>query len=119
MQMVRSAFVSRLFALFTSIVFFNLSMILLEVSALQFDKDKVMLENIAKQIAGCSSEEESDASSGLADEDTTVKEIDLIGANLLSMLVSELSDIALLKQLDNHGAPCCGQYEIFCPPPEA
>jgi hypothetical protein len=115
MQMIRSNTVSRLFALVTSIVFFNLSMILMEVSALRLDKDRAVAENIAKQIAGCSSEEES----GHADEDTSVKEVDLMSTNLLSILVSELSDSKQLKLFENHGHPRYGNYEIFCPPPEA
>jgi hypothetical protein len=117
MQMVRSTFVCRIFALITSLVFFNMSMIFIEVKGLKLDKDKATIENLAKQIAGCSSEEETD--SGAADEDTTVKEIDLMGANLLSIIVSELSDITELKVLNNQGVPCCGNYEIYCPPPEA
>lgn len=119
MQLIRSNTVSRLFALVTSIVFFNLSMIFMEVSALRLDKDRAMAENIAKQIAGCSSEEESDATTGHADEDTTVKELNLMGTNLLSILVSELSDSRQLKLFEHHGMPRYGNYEIFCPPPEA
>jgi hypothetical protein len=115
MQMIRSNTASRIFALVTSIVFFNLSMILVEVSALRLDKDRAVAENIAKQIAGCSSEEES----GHADEDTSVKEVDLMSSNLLSVLVSELSGIKQLKMTENHGHPRYGNYEIFCPPPEA
>jgi hypothetical protein len=115
MQMIRSNTVSRLFALATSIVFFNLSMILMEVKALRLDKDRTVAENIAKQIAGCSSEEES----GHADEDTSVKEVDLMSSNLLSILVSELLDSRQLKLFENHGHPRYGNYEIFCPPPEA
>lgn len=119
MQMIRSNVLTRLFALVTSLVFFNMSMILVEVSALRLDKDRAMAENIARQIAGCSSEEESDAMTGHADEDTSVKEVDLMSANLLSMLVSEQSDNRHLKEFEHHGSPRYGNYEIFCPPPEA
>ena len=118
MQLVRSNMFSRLFALITSIVFLNMSMILMEVSALRLDKDRTMAENIAKQISGCSSEEETD-SGAQSDEDTTVKEIDLMAANLISILVSELSDNNQLKLFQNSGTPRYGNYEIFCPPPEA
>ena len=117
MQMVRSTFICRIFAIITSLVFFNLSMILVEVSSLSVGKSKAEIENLARQIAGCSTEEETDG--GIPDEDNTVKEIDLMGANLLSIIVSELSDITLLKVLNSQGVTCCGNYEIFCPPPEA
>lgn len=113
--MVRTNIVSRLFALVTSLILFNMSMILMEVSTLKLDKDRAIAENIAKQIAGSTSEEET----GHADEDTTVKEVDLMTANLFSILVSELSDAKQLKRLENHGVPRYGNYEIFCPPPEA
>ncbi|MGC3946839.1 MAG: hypothetical protein QM762_20360 [Chryseolinea sp.] len=92
-----------------------MSMILVEVSALKLDKDRSMAENIAKQIAGCSSEEET----GHADEDASVKEVDLITSNLFSIKISELSDTNQIKHLENHGSPRYGNYEIFCPPPEA
>lgn len=114
--MVRSNLFSRLFALLTMVVFCNMSMILLEVRALKMDKDPTMVENIAKQIAGCSSEEETGHSS---DEDTTVKEVDLMTASLLSILISERADINQLKNLEKLGSPRYGNYEIFCPPPEA
>ncbi|HTF18991.1 MAG TPA: hypothetical protein VK658_13010 [Chryseolinea sp.] len=117
--MVRSNVITRLFALVTSIVFFNMGMILMEVSALRLDKDRAMAENLARQIAGCSSEEETDAMTGHADEDTSVKEIDLMATNLLSILMSELSDSRQLKQFEHLGTPRYGNYEIFCPPPEA
>lgn len=115
MQLVRSNIVSRLFAIVTGIVFFNMSMILIEVSALKLDKDRAMVENIAKQIAGCSSEEET----GHSDEDASVKEVDLMTTNLFSILISELTDNNRIKQLESHGSPRYGNYEIFCPPPEA
>ena len=115
MQLVRSNIVSRLFALVTSIVFFNMSMILVEVSALKLDKDRAMMENIAKQIAGCSSEEET----GHSDEDTSVKEVDFITSNLFSVKLSELPTNDRSTELENHGPPRYGNYEIFCPPPEA
>lgn len=92
-----------------------MSMILVEVSVLKLDKDRAMAENIAKQIAGCSSEEET----GHSDEDVSVKEVDFISSNLFSVRVRELSDSNQIKQLENHGVPRYGNYEIFCPPPEA
>lgn len=119
MELVRSTLFSRLFALLTGLVFFNMGVILFEVSALKLDKDRAMLENIAKQIANCSSEEETDSMGGVADEDAPVKELDLMAANLLSIRVSELSDENLLKDFESHGPPRYGNYEIFCPPPEA
>jgi hypothetical protein len=119
MQLVRSNAVSRLFALVTSFVFLNMSMILMEVNALRLDRDRAVVENVAKQIAGCMSEEESDAMTSHSDDDTSLKEIDLIATNLLSILVSELSDSKQLKRLENLGTPRYGNYEIFCPPPEA
>ena len=92
MQLVRSNAVTRLFALITSLVFLNMSMILMEVNALRLDRDRAVVENVAKQIAGCMSEEESDAMTGHADDDNSLKEINLIATNLLSILVSEMNN---------------------------
>ena len=115
MQLIRSSILSRFFALITGVVFFNMGMILVEVSALKLDKDHAMMENIAKQIAGCSSEEET----GHSDEDASVKEVDLMDSNLFSIKLSELSDEIQVKKFEHHGTPRYGNYEIFCPPPEA
>lgn len=119
MNIIRSKCVSRIFAMITGVVFFNMGMILVEVSALKLDKDQTLIENIAKQIAGCSSEEETDSMSGLADEDVKAKEIKLFGfpSHIKAPAASSLSQPASL--LDHQGVPRFGNYEIFCPPPEA
>ncbi len=119
MQSVRSSLLSRVFAMITALVFMNMSLIIAEVYALKLDKDKELIENIAKMISGCSSEEETDGVKGLADEDVKVKEIDLMHHSHLTLPLSEILDGPHKIRLQNSGIPRFGNYEIYCPPPES
>jgi hypothetical protein len=118
MRLFRALYVRRLFSLFTGIVFLNMSFFLAEVSALKIGKDKQLWENICKLIAGSAAEEEKDAFSGAADEDSLTQEIDLIffyhthAADGNSPLVKKNLSILTL------GIPLFGNYEIYSPPPE-
>jgi hypothetical protein len=70
--------------LFTVIVFFNMNLFLVEAEALDLLKDKRMMQNIARLIAGASSEEEKDiAGTGSAEGDAAVREIDFIFSQVL------------------------------------
>jgi len=119
MKFLRIKSVSNALSLFTGIVFLNMSFFLAEVSALKLDKDKKMIENIAKLIAGSSSEEEKDVFGGAADEDSAAKEIDLI----FSYTIYTPDGFAYILKSDGHllkhGLPRLGNYEIYSPPPEA
>ena len=63
--------------LLTGLIFLNMSFFLFEVSALKLNQDKKMFSNIIKLISSSAAEEEKDAFGG-ADEDSKVKEVDLI-----------------------------------------
>lgn len=115
MKLFRLKGVTQAFALFTGIVFLNMSFILAEVAAIKIDHDKQLLRNIAALFAGCSAEEETGNS---ADEDTAVSEIDLIlnythrpsvGRELLFKNRAGITTV---------GIPRLGHYEIYSPPPE-
>jgi hypothetical protein len=95
-----------------------MSFFLVEVTALKLDKDKQMMENISKLLAGSAAEEEKDIFGGSSDEDTTAKEIDLI-FNHHTYSPGNASLISKRK-LDalSQGIPQLGNYEIFSPPPE-
>jgi hypothetical protein len=118
MKGTKSNMFSRIFSIFTALVLLNMSMIMAEVSALQLNKDRALIETIAKLISGTSSEEESDSSEGLADEDVSVKEIDLAFINQVPVapVTLTLSNRNLLVR--NQGIPRFGNYEIYSPPPE-
>lgn len=118
MKVFRTTYVSNTFALFTGLVFLNMSFFLAEISALKLSEDKKLIENVAKLIAGSASEEESDAPMGSPDEDASAKEIDLIFhyqpvAPLENTTLAK-SKISILMQ----GIPRLGHYEIYSPPPE-
>ena len=103
------------FALFTGIIFLNMSFILAEVAVLKMEEDKQLLKNVAALIAGCSAEEEPGHS---ADEDTSVSEIDLI----LHAAKHPVPGTGLVFKnragITTAGIPSLGNYEIYSPPPE-
>lgn len=106
--------VCRLFAVFTALVFFNMSFVMAEICALKLDKDRQLIENISRIINGCS-EEEAD---GLADEDNTVKEIIMIVGIVSNAPFSHLLESPNKIKLQNQGITRLGNYEIYSPPPE-
>lgn len=106
-------------ALFTGLIFLNMSFFLAEVSALKLTQDKKMLENIARLISSSAAEEEKDIFGGFADEDCSAKEVDLI----FSYTIHTIHGHGILtdNKLDTHdqGLPLLGSYEIYSPPPDA
>jgi hypothetical protein len=59
MEILRQHFVSKVFSLFTGLIFLNMSFFLAEVTYLKFEK-KELMENIAKLILNSGFEEERD-----------------------------------------------------------
>ncbi len=118
MRIFRIKYVSKALSLFTGIIFLNMSFFLAEVSLLELKKDKKMVENISKLLAGCAAEEEKDVFGGSADEDSSVKEIDLIFSYLIytsdGITTPDKSKVHVLTQ----GVPRLGNFEIYSPPPE-
>lgn len=114
MQIVRSCVASRLFSIFTTLVFFNMSLVMAEICALKLDKDRALIESIARVINGCA-EEEAD---GLADEDTTVKDLNMMLAVMPGVTFEYLLDSPHKIKLQNQGIPRLGNYEIYSPPPQ-
>jgi hypothetical protein len=118
MKIFRNTIVRNILALFTGIIFLNMSFFLYEVTVLGLGKNKQMAANIAKLLSTSASEEERDAFAGGADEDAKVKEVDLIfsyDTHSLSVLASK----ANAQCATNMGIPLLGSYEIYSPPPEA
>jgi hypothetical protein len=106
-------------ALFTGLIFLNMSFFLAEVSVLNLNKDKKMIANIAKLISSSSSEEEKAAFGGAADEDPTAKEVDLIFNYSTHTIYRFILLIKSTRYSYNQGPPLLGSYEIYSPPPEA
>lgn len=116
MEIIRTNIISRMVSLLTGLIFLNMSFVMVEVSVLKLDKDRQMIESIAKLIAG-TNEEETDAFGGYADEDP-VKEINVFFHADLSLCSLASLSSPFIKGLGEQGIPRFGNYEIYCPPPE-
>ena len=114
MKLFRLKGVTQAFALFTGIIFLNMSFVLVEVEVMKIDQDQQLLRNIATLVAGCTAEEETGHT---ADEDTSVSEIDFI---LNHSNRPNIGGELLFKNRAGitTGAPRLGNYEIYSPPPE-
>ena len=60
MKVFTNMVMKKMMTLFTVIIFFNMNFFLAEVEALQLLKNRKMMENIAKLVAGAANEEEKD-----------------------------------------------------------
>lgn len=119
MLIFRILYVRNAMALFTGLIFLNMSFFLAEVSALKLTQDKKMIANIAKLISSSAAEEEKDAFGGTADEDCSAKEVNLIFNYTTHTIYGYTSLIKNLRCVLNQGLPLLGSYEIYSPPPEA
>jgi hypothetical protein len=103
-------------SVFTALVFLNMSFFLAEISALKIEKNKPLLENVAKLIAGSSAEEEKDAFGG-TEEDVNISDV------LVPHYPHPHDPFEHLLQnnrrLRDHGTPLFGHHQIFSPPPES
>ena len=118
MILFRNTYVRNAMALFTGLVFLNMSFFLAEVSALKLTQDKKMVENIAKLISSSAAEEEKDAFGGHADEDCSAKEVDLIFNYATHSLNTHILLIKDNRYIHDQQLLLLGTYEIFSPPPE-
>jgi hypothetical protein len=115
MNLIRQHYMFKAFALFTGLVFLNMSFFLAEVSLLKFNQ-KELIENIASLILNSGFEEERDCESSGADH--MAKE-----ANLLTQQVqihhtsSFLMSIGVNRTLIDHYRHA-NHALIFFPPPD-
>ncbi|MDQ2655816.1 MAG: hypothetical protein M3Y60_00235, partial [Bacteroidota bacterium] len=107
--------VTRIFSLFTGIVFLNMSFFLAEVCLLNF-QDKQMIENVCKLVLNGGLEEERDAHS--AGGDVPQKIFPLIGDKLL-LRHSSLFLIAIKIYTDSEDHYRHADHsKTFSPPPD-
>lgn len=103
--------------LFTGILFLNMSFFLAEVSALKLNKNKQLIENIAKLIAGAASEEEKDAFG--SEKSDNLNELDLT-FDLIFETPFEQPLLSLATFMSLHDSKPEGRGSApFNPPPEA
>lgn len=115
MQLLRHVTATKVFSLFTAVIFLNTSFFLAEVRMLDL-QDQQILENICNLVLNVGLEEERDGHS--PGTDTPLKEIALLGDNLL-MRHSSLFLIAF-KSCD-HSEDLylhADHSKKFSPPPE-
>ncbi len=108
---------TKLFSLFTGVIFLNMSFFLAEVCLLDF-QDKQMIENVSKLILNGGLEEERDThgASGLGADAFKVLSI---GSDDLLLRHSSLFLIAARTHSDNEDHYLHADYsEIVSPPPE-
>ena len=118
MLIFKNTYARNAMALFTGLIFLNMSFFLAEVSALGLTKDKQMVKNIALLISSSAAEEEKDAFGGMADEDHSAKGVDLIVSYTTHTIYGH--EILITRHgIHEPGVPLLGSYEIYSPPPEA
>jgi tryptophanyl-tRNA synthetase len=118
MGIYKNSWVRNLMTLFTGLIFLNMSFFLAEVSALKLNQDKKLFSNIIKLITSSAAEEEKDTLGG-ADEDCSVKEIDLIFSYSTHTIYCYIAEVNNKRSVFHQGVPLLGSYEIYSPPPEA
>ena len=114
MTICRNQTVTRIFSLFTGVIFLNMSFFLAEVCMLDI-KDRQMIENVANLVINGGLEEERDAHS--SGGDVPLKVFSMVSE--LSLHHSSLFLIASRthRDLEDHYLHA-DHSEIFSPPPE-
>jgi hypothetical protein len=118
MKIFRENLIRNIFALFTGLIFLNMSFFLFEVSLLKLNEDRQMMANIAKMLCSGATEEERDVFGGGSDEDSSTKEIDLLFSYTAHTVFSYITSVNNKMCVVNQGIPLLGSYEIYSPPPE-
>jgi len=118
MLMIRSKRLQQVLTLVTGVIFLNMSFFLAEVSALKLDKNKQMVENIAKLIAGAASEEEKDIFGGESEDAKWSKEVDLLTEIKNHAHQSSHLSLGQHQWITDSNKPTTGNQKILGPPPK-
>jgi hypothetical protein len=117
MQFFRKSCLRWILTVFTAVIFLNMGFFLFEVKLLELHKDRQLMQNISKMMAGAAFEEERDCSTSsgpnLAEEEY------LLGHHSKNysgsyFLIADHASILL-----NDGTSEYGYLKKFCPPPES
>jgi hypothetical protein len=117
MQLFREKCLRWILTLFTGIIFLNMGFFLLEVRMLDLHKDRQLMENISKMLAGAAFEEERDAgtnstSVNIAEEEYTLGHQTSDHSGSYFLIAEKISHLL------NDGTTGHGYLKQFCPPPE-
>ena len=114
MKVFRIKYAIKAFSLFTGVIFLNMSFVLVELSALNIERNNEMARNLSMLVANSMAEEEP----GAADEDSTLSELDLIVNHHANASTTHISS-PIKFNIWSHGHPRLSEFEICYPPPEA
>lgn len=102
---------------FTALIFLNMGFFLMEVKLLGFDKDRQLMANISKMMAGASCEEERDCSPQSSTQNLAEEEY-LQGHHSTSYTGSYFLIVENISAMCHGGDLEKGYLKNFCPPPE-
>ena len=120
MKIFRNQTGTRIFSLFTGVVFLNMSFFLAEVCMLEIT-DKQMIENVCNLVLNGGLEEERDAHSGggSGGGDVALKMFSLSGEHLLLHHSSLFLIASRMQQESEDHYLHANHSQIFSPPPES
>jgi hypothetical protein len=120
MKVFTNMVLKKMMTLFTVIIFFNMNFFLAEVEALQLLKNRKMMENIAKLVAGAANEEEKDIAGSASEEgNSLLSEMDFL---LVHHIHSETFSAVTLNKVHWIGSNpklLTRSNELVFSPPEA
>ena len=118
MQFLRMHIASRIFTVFTAIVFLNMGFFLTEVKMLDLDLNKGLVENLAELILNIGMEEERDVFEDIPDEEGKTK-IDFLVLSVTTSASSHflISETKKCRHESDIPPSCCA--DKVTPPPKA
>jgi hypothetical protein len=120
MKVFTSMVMKKMMTLFTVIIFFNMNFFLAEVEALQLLKNRKMMENIAKLVAGAANEEEKDIAGCCSEEgNSATSEIDLLLTHHIHPETFSVTALNKVHWISSNTKLLTRSKELVCPPPEA
>ncbi len=120
MKVFTNMVMKKMMTLFTVIIFFNMNFFLAEVEALQLLKNRKMMENIAKLVAGAANEEEKDIAGSCSEEGNTItSELDLLLTQHIHPETFSVVTFHKVHWISSNNKLLTRSKELFCPPPEA
>lgn len=119
MGFYRVRFIRILFITVWCTALLHMTFFMAEITALNLDKNKALMENAKKLLACSSFEEETDSSSESGEGRSSAKGIDFISMNFFHSLNDNRQNSILFKYLRDEGGTHRGHSEKFSPPPDS
>jgi hypothetical protein len=117
MQRFREKYLRLTLSFFTGLIFLNMGFFLMEVRILELHKNRQLMQNISKMLAGAALEEERDCPAGSAALGFAEEEY-MAGHQTINDSGSYFLIAENVCHLLNDGTGEYGYLKRFCPPPE-